>query len=117
MNINLRKAFAFGAIILLSMTTISKSVMDCTTVTSLFATCSSYITYGAPNPRPGTPCCDAVLGLSYMADSEESKRSICGCMMSLITTSNPNATAIATLPGLCGIYLGFTIDPNTDCTK
>ncbi|KAF9601324.1 hypothetical protein IFM89_018752 [Coptis chinensis] len=92
------------------------SAVDCTAVTALVATCSNFITYGTPDPMPGSPCCDALLGLNNMADSIDSRRSICRCIMSLITTYNPNATAIATLPGLCGISLGFTIDPNTDCS-
>ncbi|KAL8217910.1 hypothetical protein R6Q57_021283 [Mikania cordata] len=89
--------------------------VDCVTVTTLISTCSAFVTYGSPDPYPGSPCCDAVSSLNNLSDSEENKRSLCTCMMGVITTYNPNATAIATLPGFCGVSLGFTIDPNTDC--
>ncbi|KAJ8438297.1 hypothetical protein Cgig2_003760 [Carnegiea gigantea] len=71
--------------------------------------------YGSPDPLPGSPCCDAVMSLNNFGDSPENRRSICRCLMGLIAIYNPNATALATLPGLCGISLGFVIDPNINC--
>lgn len=91
------------------------STPDCSTITALVSACSTFITYGSPDPYPGTPCCDAMASLNTLADTTENRRLVCRCLMGLITTYNPNATAIATLPGLCGVYLGFTIDPNIDC--
>ncbi|OVA14143.1 Peptidase S54 [Macleaya cordata] len=73
--------------------------IECSTVTALVATCSNFITYGVPDPTPGTPCCDALMSLENMAnDSSDNRRSVCRCIMGLVTTYNPNATAIATLP-------------------
>ncbi|KAF8412311.1 hypothetical protein HHK36_000272 [Tetracentron sinense] len=94
-----------------------RCMIDCTTVTGLVSACSTFITYGSPDPIPGTPCCDALESLNNMADSIDNRRSMCRCIMGLITTYNPNATALATLPGFCGISLGFNINPNTDCNK
>ncbi|KAI8028894.1 putative non-specific lipid-transfer protein 14 [Camellia lanceoleosa] len=91
------------------------AVIDCTTVTAFISACSTFVTYGSPDPFPGSPCCDAVVGLNSLADSIDNRQSVCRCLMDLINTYNPNATAIATLPGFCGVSLGFTIDPNTDC--
>ncbi|XP_073122430.1 putative non-specific lipid-transfer protein 14 isoform X2 [Henckelia pumila] len=88
---------------------------DCTIVTSLVSACSSFVTYGSPDPIPGSPCCVAMTSLNNLADSGDNIRTVCRCLMDLITTYSPNATAIATLPGFCGVSLGFTIDPNTDC--
>ncbi|OVA14131.1 Plant lipid transfer protein/Par allergen [Macleaya cordata] len=89
--------------------------IECSTVTVLVATCSNFITYGAPEPTPGSPCCDALLSLNNLADSTDNRISVCRCLMGLVTTYNPNTTAITALPGFCGISLGFTIDPNTAC--
>ncbi|XP_019439182.1 PREDICTED: putative non-specific lipid-transfer protein 14 [Lupinus angustifolius] len=121
-----------GMVILLYSTPFAYGVVECSTVFQLFAGCSTFITYGSPDPIPGTPCCDAMSTLRVIANSagaantnrnrnrnsnsNSNRQSVCGCLMSLINTYNPNATAIATLPGFCGISLGFTIDPNTDCT-
>ncbi|KAM3320046.1 putative non-specific lipid-transfer protein 14 [Capsicum chacoense] len=90
---------------------------ECSTVTALVSACASFVNYGTPDPIPGAPCCVAMMTLSNVASSTgvETRQSVCRCMMDLITTYNPNATAIATLPGFCGVSLGFTIDPNTDC--
>ncbi|KAH0686367.1 hypothetical protein KY284_016920 [Solanum tuberosum] len=90
---------------------------ECSTVTSLVSACASFMNYGTLDPIPDAPCCIAMTTLSTVASSTgiQTRQSVCRCMMDLITTCNPNATAIATLPGFCGVSLGFTIDPNTDC--
>ncbi|KAL2920625.1 putative non-specific lipid-transfer protein 14 [Bienertia sinuspersici] len=89
--------------------------VDCPTVTQLLNTCSVFISNGSPDPLPGSPCCDAVMGLSNLGDNIENRRSICRCLMGLIAAYSPDSTSIATLPGFCGVSLGFVIDPNTDC--
>lgn len=90
--------------------------VDCTTVTTLVSSCSSFIEHGFPDPMPSSPCCEGVNSLNVIADTTENKQSVCSCLMDLISTYNTNATAIATLPGFCGVALGFVIDPNTDCS-
>ncbi|KAL4383216.1 hypothetical protein GQ457_15G001980 [Hibiscus cannabinus] len=64
---------------------------------------------------PGSPCCEAITNLNLMTHSTDNQRSLCGCLMGLITANNSNSTAIATLPGFCGVLLGFTIEPGADC--
>ncbi|EYU19529.1 hypothetical protein ABFS82_06G111300 [Erythranthe guttata] len=89
---------------------------DCSTVTALVSTCSNFVMYGSPDPIPGSPCCTAMTSLNNLADSGGgNRRTVCQCLMDLINTYSSNATAIATLPGFCGVSLGFVIDPNTDC--
>lgn len=88
----------------------------CSTISQLFSSCSVFINYGTPDPSPGSRCCDAMSGLSIIANSGGgNKQSVCRCVMSLIQNYIQNATAIGTLPGLCGISLGFTIIPNSNC--
>ncbi|EPS60737.1 hypothetical protein M569_14063 [Genlisea aurea] len=94
---------------------VSPEDADCTTVTGLISACSTFVTYGSPDPILGSPCCSAMTSLNDLADSGDNRRTVCRCVMDMISTYNPNATAIATLPGFCGVSLGFTIDPNTDC--
>lgn len=105
-----------AVVILLSWAVTVAADIDCTTVTEFLSTCSTFITYGSPDPLPGSPCCDAMMSLNQAVETDGSRQSVCRCIMSLISTYNPNATAIATLPGFCGISLGFILDPNTDCT-
>ncbi|CAI8604533.1 unnamed protein product [Vicia faba] len=89
--------------------------IECSTVAQLFSSCSIFISYGTPDPIPGSSCCDAMSGLSIISDSGNNKQSVCRCIVRLIQNYSTNATAIGLLPGLCGISLGFTIIPNSDC--
>ncbi|XP_047325957.1 putative non-specific lipid-transfer protein 14 [Impatiens glandulifera] len=93
----------------------ARGSVDCNTVTAFISACSTFVSYGSPDPIPGTPCCQAVGSINTLATSRHDRQSICRCLMGLITVYNPNATAIATLPGFCGVSLGFIIAPNTDC--
>lgn len=106
-----------GVVMLLSSAPYVSAYIECSTVSQLFSACSIFITYGSPDPIPGSPCCDAMSGLRIIANSgDDNRQSVCRCLLGLIQTNSPNATAIGTLPGLCGISLGFTIDPNTYCS-
>ncbi|KAK8714718.1 hypothetical protein V6N13_042067 [Hibiscus sabdariffa] len=101
---------------LLSWSTSIGAAVDCTTVTDLLSVCDTFISYGSPDPYPGSPCCEAITNLNLMTHSTDNRRSLCGCLNGLITTANnPNYTAIATLPGFCGVPLGFTVEPDADC--
>ncbi|CAI0546938.1 unnamed protein product [Linum tenue] len=111
-------ATAFGVVTLLlfGAAAAAGGALDCTTVTGLISACSAFITYGSPDPLPGSPCCEAMTTLGTVAETGGSSGGgVCRCLLGLIATYNPNATAIATLPGFCGIDMGFIIDPNTDC--
>ncbi|PRQ60045.1 putative plant lipid transfer protein/Par allergen [Rosa chinensis] len=103
--------------LLLSVTLVSSLTdIECSSVTALVSACYTYITYGSPDPSPGSPCCHSMVGLKMVSDpTVENRRFTCRCLMSLISTYNPNGYALATLPDLCEVSLGFNIDPNTDC--
>nr|XP_023885606.1 putative non-specific lipid-transfer protein 14 [Quercus suber] len=104
-----------GLLMLLSIASLLSAADECSDVTALVSTCSTFITYGSPDPFPGSPCCDAMMSLDLISNSIDNRRYVCTCLMSVITTYNPNGTAIANLPGFCGVSFGFTVDPNTDC--
>ncbi|KAG4123416.1 hypothetical protein ERO13_D11G325151v2 [Gossypium hirsutum] len=80
-------------------TSIGGSAVECTTVRELISFCATFISNGSPDPYPGTPCCEAVTNLYMMTHSTDNRRSLCGCLMGLVTANNSNSTAIATLPG------------------
>lgn len=106
-----------GLLMLLSSAPFVSSFIECTTISQLFSACSTFITYGSPDPIPGSPCCDAMYGLNNISNTADNRPYVCRCLMGLIDTFSPNATAIGILPGLCGITLGFIIAPNTDCSS
>ncbi|WCJ36611.1 Non-specific lipid-transfer protein [Euphorbia peplus] len=112
----LKIALAVAMVMLIrSAVGVPSGEVECSTVTGFLSACSTFIAYGLPDPLPGSPCCDAMNNLHYIAASGDNRRSVCRCFMGIVSSYHPNATAIATLPGLCGISLGFIVDPNTDC--
>ncbi|XP_056852911.1 putative non-specific lipid-transfer protein 14 isoform X2 [Raphanus sativus] len=92
-----------------------ENAADCVAVGTLISSCTEFVNYGYPDPVPGSSCCDAMTVLGTYSDSSDKRRWLCNCFIDLISVYNSNATAISTLSGFCGIVLGFTIDPNTDC--
>ncbi|KAL2324507.1 hypothetical protein Fmac_023565 [Flemingia macrophylla] len=105
-----------GLVVLLSSAPFACAFIECSAITQYFSACSIFITRGSPDPFPGSPCCDAMFGVLSIANSGDNRPYVCRCLMGLIDTFSPNATSIATLPGLCGISLGFIIVPKTDCS-
>ncbi|XP_044378424.1 non-specific lipid-transfer protein 4 [Triticum aestivum] len=99
----------------------SSSSLDCDTVTSLLTGCATFVTRGqsvAPLPAPGTPCCEGVDGLyAVAADSPDNWRSVCRCMAGLVRRYWSNASAIALLPGLCGVSPVATAHAVTYCNS
>ncbi|KAM0843622.1 hypothetical protein ACQ4PT_057590 [Festuca glaucescens] len=102
----------------------ASSSLDCGTVTSLLAGCAAFVRRGpgaAPLPGPGpalTPCCDGVTSLyAVAADSADNWRSVCRCMAGLVRQYWSNASAIAVLPGLCGVSPVSTAHAVTYCTR
>ncbi|KAL6005607.1 hypothetical protein ACLOJK_006177 [Asimina triloba] len=113
-----RKVMMIFALSVLLCTRVARvtSDVDCNAVASLVSSCSSFITHGAPQPSIGSACCHSVVSLDGMADSTQNRRSVCRCLMSLVASYNPNPTALASLPGICGIPdLGFSIPSVVDC--
>ncbi|XP_058769770.1 putative non-specific lipid-transfer protein 14 [Vicia villosa] len=104
-----------GILMLLFSPPLVFASIECSIVAQLFSSCSTFIRYGTPNPVPGSPCCNAMSGLSIISDSGKNKQSVCRCIVRLIQNYSSNATAIGILPGFCGISLGFTIIRNSDC--
>ncbi|KVI10151.1 Bifunctional inhibitor/plant lipid transfer protein/seed storage helical domain-containing protein [Cynara cardunculus var. scolymus] len=95
-----------------------KTVMavDCLTVASLISSCSDFVKNGTPYPYQGSPCCDAMTTLGYLAYADFNLRSMCLCFIGIITSYGSRAAiAVGTLPGFCGVSFGFLVDPETDC--
>ncbi|KAJ9539657.1 hypothetical protein OSB04_026163 [Centaurea solstitialis] len=90
--------------------------VDCLTVASLVSSCSDFINNGTSYPYQGSPCCDAMTTLGYLAYADFNLRSLCLCFIGIITAYGSRAAiAASTLPGFCGVSLGFLVDPETDC--
>ncbi|XP_004309221.1 PREDICTED: putative non-specific lipid-transfer protein 14-like [Fragaria vesca subsp. vesca] len=104
-------------VFLWSVTLVSSvSDVECSGVKALLSACYYFITYGFPDPSPGSPCCNSMISIKMVCDNTvENRRFTCRCLMSLFSTYTPNGYALATLPDFCQVSLGFIVDPNTDC--
>ncbi|KAK1322586.1 hypothetical protein QJS10_CPA03g02036 [Acorus calamus] len=96
-------AWAIAVLLLLCRAAFAHGAVDCGAVTALVSNCSNFITYGVPDPTLGSPCCDAVVSLNSLADTTDNRRSVCRCLVSLMSTYNPNVSAIGRLP-VYGFY-------------
>lgn len=111
------KGLAIGMLLLIGCSTVVSGPIECSPVGSLMAVCSGFLNFGAPEPMLGSPCCKAMYSLNSMAATTNDRKEVCRCLVSLLSTYNPNASAVARLPALCGVYLGFSAQPNLDCNR
>ncbi|KAF3788504.1 putative non-specific lipid-transfer protein 14 [Nymphaea thermarum] len=89
--------------------------VDCGLVLFLVSNCSHFVMHGFPRPVPASPCCNALASLQNMASEVEERRGVCKCVAGLISMYRPNPRAVAALPSLCQVSLGFPLDPLTNC--
>ncbi|KAI7729962.1 hypothetical protein M8C21_019819 [Ambrosia artemisiifolia] len=93
----------------------SNAAISCSTVIQDVRPCVSYLTSG--NGMPPAACCSGAKALAAAVTSTADKRAACGCLQSAARSLNPKPALAQSLPGNCGISLGFTISANVDCTK
>ncbi|XP_071721326.1 non-specific lipid-transfer protein 8-like [Rutidosis leptorrhynchoides] len=93
----------------------SNAAITCGTVIQDVAPCVSYLRSGGGMPPPG--CCSGAKALAAAASTTADRQAACQCLKSASQRLNPNPSLAQSLPGKCGINLGFTISSSVDCTK
>ncbi|KAK1413378.1 hypothetical protein QVD17_35150 [Tagetes erecta] len=93
----------------------SDAVISCSTVIQDVVPCVGYLKSGSGLPPPA--CCSGAKALAAATSTTADKQAACSCLKSASRTVNPNPVLAKSLPGNCGIKLGFSISPNVDCTK
>ncbi|KAL7615541.1 hypothetical protein Lser_V15G03283 [Lactuca serriola] len=107
-------AITIGSMFLLFLSS-SDAVITCSTVIQDLAPCVSYLRSGSGMPPPA--CCSGAKALATAASTTADKQAACKCLKSASQSITPNPGLAKSLPGNCGISLGFTISPSVDCTK
>ncbi|EPS68587.1 non-specific lipid-transfer protein [Genlisea aurea] len=87
------------------------SAIVCTDVTRYLIPCIGFLT-GSGSIGP---CCGGVSGLYNAARSTPDKQTVCNCLKNLAQAYPSIAGRAAGLPGQCGVQIGYSIDPHTDC--
>ncbi|MFS7906288.1 putative plant lipid transfer protein/Par allergen [Helianthus anomalus] len=93
----------------------SDAAISCSAVIQDVAPCVTYLRSGSG--LPPAACCSGAKALAAAAKATDDKQAACACLKSASRSLNPNPGLAKSLPGNCGISLGFTISANVDCTK
>ncbi|XP_076893467.1 non-specific lipid-transfer protein 8-like [Bidens hawaiensis] len=93
----------------------SDAAITCSTVIKDLQPCVNYLKSGSGMPPPA--CCSGAKALVAATTATDDKRAACTCLQKVSGSINPNPALAKSLPGNCGISLGFTISTSVDCTK
>ncbi|HAP2020857.1 TPA: non-specific lipid-transfer protein [Escherichia coli] len=89
--------------------------ISCGQVTSGLVPCFGYLAAGGPVPPA---CCNGVRGLNNAAKTTPDRQTACGCLKGILAANTRiNLNNANSLPGKCGISIGYKITPNIDCSK
>ncbi|KAD5960833.1 hypothetical protein R6Q59_013890 [Mikania micrantha] len=89
--------------------------ITCGQVVSSLAPCLGYLTKGGNVPPA---CCGSVRGLNDAAKTTPDRQTACGCLKgAYASNSGINLLYASSLPGKCGVNVGYKISPSTDCSK
>ncbi|KAL6981570.1 hypothetical protein U1Q18_023196, partial [Sarracenia purpurea var. burkii] len=113
------QAAPFMAILLLLSTLLASkclvSAITCGDVVRDIGPCVNYLTKSSSGLPPAA-CCAGAKSLASATTTTADKRAACNCMKSASQKVSVNPSLAKALPGNCGISLGFTVDPNIDCS-
>ncbi|KAI0504122.1 hypothetical protein KFK09_015070 [Dendrobium nobile] len=99
-----------GAII-----TVTESTIPCSEVANKLLSCVDYAQHGGELP---TACCSGVKELKVEAITTEDRQTVCNCIKSLAKQiGGLNQNLLATIPGKCGVDVGYPISFSVDCSK
>ncbi|PSS10049.1 Non-specific lipid-transfer protein like [Actinidia chinensis var. chinensis] len=108
------QALPFMPILLLLALLLSPaSAITCSDVIRDMSPCVSYLKSGSG--MPPAPCRTGAQAIASAATTTD-KQTACNCIKSASKQMNVNPSLVKALPGNCRISLGFTLDPNIDCS-
>ncbi|KAL7204156.1 hypothetical protein ACSBR2_017260 [Camellia fascicularis] len=112
------QALPFNAMLILLLLLVapaSIAAITCSDVIKDLRPCISYLKTGSGTPPAA--CCAGAKALASAATSTADKKTSCNCIKSTSKNMKINSKLAKALPGNCGINLGFSVDPNIDCSK
>ena len=103
------------AVLALALITSTEAAISCGTVTSNLIKCVPYLTGKAPSAPP--VCCNGVKALyGATKNSRVDRVTTCNCIVRTAKTiPNINAAKVSSLPSKCGVNLGYSPSPTTNC--
>ncbi|XP_020595395.1 non-specific lipid-transfer protein 1-like [Phalaenopsis equestris] len=119
-NPSMASAIVRGLVMaLLAMTFIAigtvESAIPCNEVASKLINCVGYAQHGGPLPAA---CCGGVKQLKAEAITVDDRRTVCSCIKLLAQNiGGLNQNFLASIPGKCGVNIGYPISLSVDCSK
>ncbi|KAL5714702.1 hypothetical protein ACHQM5_016626 [Ranunculus cassubicifolius] len=86
--------------------------LTCGQVASSLSSCIPYLRSGGAVPPP---CCGGVRSLNSAAKSTADRQAACACLKQLGKSVNQGNAA--SLPGKCGVKIGYPISQSVDCSR
>ncbi|XP_057497689.1 non-specific lipid-transfer protein 8-like [Actinidia eriantha] len=108
------QTFPLVTILLLALLLSPASAITCSDVVKALNPCLNYLKSGSG--MPPAPCCTGAKALASATTTTADKQTACTCIKSASKQMNVIPALAKALPGNCGISLGFTLDPNIDCS-
>lgn len=94
----------------------ASAAITCGQVGSSLAPCIPYAT-GRASALPAS-CCSGVKSLNSAARTSADRQAACRCLKSLANSvKSVNMGTVATIPGKCGVSVGFPISMSTEIVK
>lgn len=102
-------------VLILLVSPSSVAAVTCGDVLRNISPCVGYLKSSGGAP-PAT-CCAGAKALAAACTTTADKQTACGCLKTASKSMNVNPDLAKGLPGKCGISLGFSVDPNIDCSR
>ncbi|CAD6270635.1 unnamed protein product [Miscanthus lutarioriparius] len=118
-NSSRKTVVALAVVVVAAAALLASSVsaaITCGQVGSSLAPCIPYAT-GKATALPAS-CCTGVRNLNSAARTSSDRQAACRCLKTLANSvKSVNMGTVATIPGKCGVSVGFPISMSTDCNK
>ncbi|KAL0916200.1 hypothetical protein M5K25_013692 [Dendrobium thyrsiflorum] len=109
------QGIAMVIILLMVSITVTESTIPCSEVVNELVVCVGYAQNGRELPAA---CCGGVKELKAEAITTEDRQTVCNCIKSLAKQiGGLNQNLLASIPGKCGVDIGYPISFSVDCSK
>ncbi|KZV49696.1 non-specific lipid-transfer protein A-like [Dorcoceras hygrometricum] len=108
------KGFVAIFLVVVSLVVRPGEGLSCGDVQGSLSPCLQYLSSGG---EPSADCCNGVSNLSNSVQSQQDRQTACNCIKSAASSFSIQPDAAASLPGRCGVSIGYSISPNVDCSS
>ncbi|XP_019162729.1 PREDICTED: non-specific lipid-transfer protein-like [Ipomoea nil] len=95
----------------------AEAAIVCGALVGKLTPCLSYV-QGKAKGQPPAACCGAIKSVNSAASSTADRQAACKCLKQMAGNyPGMNIGAAASIPGKCGVNIGYPISTSVDCNK